>query len=345
MRRTIIGDLMALLHCEGFEGFDAGNGSQPQGWTAVYAVDTSSGFQIENGRHSGSKAIECQTNIETSRFFSLAVGNLATLVVGMAIYIPSPGPANDRMLLAFREGASLGMNVRLLTSGEYQVRLGTSALATTSGEARLDAWHYIEFKVVTHGSSGSYELRIGGSTVLSDSGIDTMIGSNAWHDTVRFHSASSLMLIDDIYIDDSTLHGDHRVVTLLPDAAGDDADFTPSSGNNYQAVDESAHNSDSDYVESSTTDHQDLHGVPAPSDIGTIVGIQHVVIARKTDVTNFDIKLVTKSGSTESVDSAQTVDSSSYTAKRRILEDDPDTSAAWADASAVGAAQFGYRVG
>lgn len=336
---------MAVLFCTGFEEFDAGNGSQPQGWTAVFSVDTGSGFQIENGRIAGSKGIECQTNIETSRHFSLAVGNQGTLVVGMAIYIPSPGAAADRMLVAFREGASLGMNVRLLaSSNEFQVRLGTTVLATTSGAAALDAWRYLEFKVVTHASAGSYELRIGGVNVLSDSGIDTQIGSNAWHDTVRFHSAASLMLFDDIYVDDSTFRGDKKVVTLFPDASGDDADFAPLSGANYTNVDDAAHDGDSSYVESATTDDQDLYGFPAPSDVGEIVAVQHNVIAKKTDVTNFDIKLVAKSGTTESVDSAQTVDSTSYTAKKRILAVDPDTSSAWT-ASGIGAAQFGQRVG
>jgi hypothetical protein len=87
-----------------------------------------------------------------------------------------------------------------------------------------------------------------------------------------------------------------------------------------------------------------LYNFPAPAGLGTIAGICHRVICRKTDVTDFDIKLVTKSGSTTDVDSAQSVGSTTFLCKQEIAEVNPDTSSAWT-ASEIGASQFGYEVG
>lgn len=337
-----------LLLIEGFEAFDNGSGATPVNMDAAYSVDTVSGFQIEDGRISG-KCLEAQTNIEASRWIETPVLTTGdTLVFGAAYFFPTPGAAADRMLIEFRDGdGNIGMNVRLLSTNEFQVRRGTTVIASTTTEAVLDAWVYIEFKVVTHDSTGSYELRKNGVSILSGSGVDTKNGSgggSGYHATVRMHSAASLMKFDDVYIDDSAFHGDRKVITIFPNAAGDDADFTPSSGSNYQAVDDVPHDGDTSYVESATTDHQDLYGVPTPSPILGVDGVQHNVVCRKTDATDFDIKPVCKSGATESVDSAQVVDSTTYTTKRRILENDPDTASAW-DAAGIGAAQFGYRVG
>jgi hypothetical protein len=335
---------MALKWIEGFEAFGASG--DPGGMDAKYSVTNITFYTMVSGRFVGGNAIEMDGSGNNRHFRTPNIISTPTMVVGFAFY--NPGSSGDRELLEFFDGdAVLGMNIRLLSTNEYQVRRGTTVLASTSGAGVTGAWHYIEFKVVTDDSTGSYELRIGGFDVLSDSGIDTKAnagGASDHHASFRFNSAIAGGRIDDVYCDDSDFVGDHKVVTIFPDAAGDDTDFTPNTGANFQAVDDKPHDSDSTYVESGTTDDQDLYGVPTPTGVGTIVGVQHNIVCRKTDATDFDIKPVCKSGATESVDSAQTVNSTSYDNKRRILEADPDTASAW-DAAGLGTAQFGYRVG
>lgn len=336
---------MAILWCEGFEAFGGVSGD-PSGMDAKYTVLNISFFTMAAGRFGGS-SIEIDGYGNNRYFRTPNLTTSPTLVVGFAFYNPGV-PSGDRELLELFDGdGTLGMNIRITSGNEFQVRRGTTVLASTTTASYANSWAYIEFKVVTHDSTGSYELRVGGVNVLSASGIDTKAnsgGGSAYHASVRWNSGMAGGRFDDVYIDDNDFLGDHKVVTLFPDAAGDDTDFTPNTGANYQAVDDKPHDGDTTYVESATTDAQDLYNIPAPSGVGLILGVQHNIVCKKTDATDFDIKPVCKSGSTESVDSAQSVSSASYTNKHRVLEVDPDTSVAWTD-TGVGAAQFGYRVG
>jgi hypothetical protein len=121
-------------------------------------------------------------------------------------------------------------------------------------------------------------------------------------------------------------------------------DFTPSTGNNWEQVDDNGNDGDTSYVESSTTGHKDLYNFGS---LGTFANINAVVdyaIAKKTDVSSFTIIPVAKSNGVEADATGILVNDTSYLAYGGVYLTDPDTTAAWTD-TAVSAAQFGYKVG
>ena len=131
-------------------------------------------------------------------------------------------------------------------------------------------WYYIELKVKC-ATSGTFELRVGGTTVTSGTG-NTKLGSHDYHDGFPiFGGAHPAGRFDDLYFLDASgstnndFLGNVCVVTARPDAAGDSTLWTPDSGNNYARVNEAVCGDDSNYVQDGTTDDLDLYNYAAPA--------------------------------------------------------------------------------
>lgn len=245
------------------------------------------------------------------------------------------------------------MNWRITSAGELAVYKGGSSIATTSGlNIIAGAWYYIEFKVVT-GTTGTYELRVDGVNVLSSGSYNTKTTNN-YHTTFRltgWESSSYGPVFDDLYcLDGSTgldtdFLGNMRVVTIRPDGAGGSTQWTPDTGSNYARVNEEVCGDDSNYVEDSTTGHEDLYDYAALTGIvGDIKGVMVCTDCRCTDATSFTLKTACNSGGTESDDAGQAISSTTFVTKKRVIEKDPHTTAAW-DIAGINAAQFGILVG
>lgn len=347
---------MAIKWIEGFDAYGTTDNALGAGYDEVWtgANVNLNQMWVAPGRLSG-KAILMgnQATLTTPN-----LGNISTWFIGFA-FLEKASMATD-LIVSLREDddTTLGMNLVLNSDGTIAIRRGTTTLATTAALISHSIWYNIEFRVVVHNTTGEYELKVNGVSVASATGVDTRAGAtNDYANRFRLSGRSALgngtgHTFDDVRINDSagsapnnTWLGDRKVITLFPTAEGDSSDFTPSAGTDNSAmVDDNGLDDDSTYVESSTTNHRDLYAVTDLSNVTEINAIQHNVICRKTDVTDFTIELVTKSGATTDVAAGETVGSTSYLNKYRIQETDPDTSSAWTD-SGIDAAQFGYEVG
>ena len=277
----------------------------------------------------------------------------ATKIIGCAVKFKSAF-VNSQFLQLY-DGATLGMNVSITVTGELAVARGGTVLGTTSGVGiSAGTWFYLEFKTVCNNTTGSYELRVDGETVLSDSGVDTQAGTHAYYQAFALKGTSgfdtSAVIFDDLYCLDSSgddnndFLGVCRVAAIRPSAAGDSTEFTPDSGDNYSRVDEEEVDDDTSYVEDSTSDHADLYEYGSVDSASFVYGVQVCTDCKETDVTPFDIKIECKSGDTTSDDSGQTIGSTDYVTECRVIESDPDTSEQWLS-SGVNSAQFGFKVG
>jgi len=343
---------MAMLWIEGFEGFGTtvGGVPAPSGIVArKYAtVDTESFLDVEAGRFAG-YGLQLTSNGQRIRSVNLTTN--ATVVLGAAVQFTTIPTAADFIMLF--DDATQGMTVRITTGGELEVRRGVTQLAITSGLGLVAAtWYYVEFKVTCNATTGSYELRVDGSAVLSGSGVNTKAGSHDYHNCFQLYCATgSIPTFDDLYFLDSTgsqnndFLGNCRVEAIFPDADGGTTQWTPSSGtDHYALVDEAECNDDAEYVEDDISDHKDLYDYASLQYVtGGIKGLQVNTQARITDATSFDLKTTCHSGTTDSDDAGQAL-AASYADYRRIVELDPDTAAAWT-VSGVNAAQFGVKVG
>jgi len=344
-----------LLWIEGFEGFGSAIGSPPSP-TGVIARKYSSVFNesdmdIETGRLGG-YCIELPYTGRTIYLTPEALTTDSMLIVGVAVQFTKLGASS---FLRFYDGATLGMNVRLTLDGEFAVYRGTTLLATTSGLGiQIATWYYVEFKVICHSSTGSYEVRIGETNVLSASGVNTQAGSHVYHTTFQLaqYTADVPTRFDDVYCLDGSgamnndFLGNMRVCAIYPNADTVAKAWTRSGGaDNYALVDEVVCDDDVTYVESELTDQKDLYDYSVLSGIpSAIKGIQVNTICRETDAETFSLITVVKSGATESDDSPQVIGTSSYISKRRNLELDPDTGVAWT-VEGINAVQVGIKVG
>jgi len=344
---------MALLWMEGFEDIGTSIGSNPAPTgilsrkypTVVYPEYT----VLRAGRVAG-YSLECTASWPDIRTPQLTTN--ATMVVGFGYWWDVDFSS---MIFGLYDGTTLGMNVHKEYGGELGVYRGSTQLAVTSGLGLvLSTWYWIEFKTLCNGSTGTYELRVGGVSRLSASGQNTKAGSNNYHNVFRMLGVSNTHCrFDDIYILDGSgsinndFLGNRKVVALYPNGdVNGYTDFTCSSGStHYALVDENPVNDDTDYVEDGTSGHKDLWDYPALTGTGSnIAGIQINSMVRETDATSMTLNTLIKSGATEDAGTGEVIGSTSYKVLKRIAETDPNTAAPWT-VSGVNAAQFGVKVG
>ena len=344
---------MALLWVEGFEGVGTATGSAPSP-AGVLArkypgiVDESL-MDVEVGRLGG----YCIEFNGIQYLNSPDLTTNATMVVGVAIRLADWPVSTAMTLLAFYDGATKGMNIRVTSLGELAVYKADTLVVTTSGVGiSKGAWFYLEFKVVC-GATGSYELLVGGVSVLSASpyNTSTLTRHTAFCITQAINN-TTLPRFDDLYCLDgsgsvnNTFLGNQKVVGIVPngDVSGS-VEFTPSDVvDHYTLVNENPATDDTGYVEDDTVGHIDLWEYGSVSDLGAIAGVQINTAVRETDATDFDLLIPVQSNGTDSDGAAQAIGSTNYKTLHRVVEEDPDIAGPWTMTS-INAARFGVKVG
>ena len=245
-----------------------------KGWTLSSSAVISAG----NGRNS------------TASLRVTTTGSLGECVVGVTNSGRTGGvgfacrcttlPSSDLQLVAVREGAVDHANIMLLATGALRVRRGTTTIATSGTTPITGAtYHYIEFAFTIHDTTGTYDVRVNGASVVSGSSADTQSGSTGIWNGFGFwgpNTVSTTHDVDDLYVaDDLTFRGDHRIVCLLPSTGnGMHTAWTPSTGTDHGALVDDASPNTTDYVTSSSAGAVDSYNFPAVGVAGTVAGVQ-----------------------------------------------------------------------
>ena len=181
---------------------------------------------------------------------------------------------------------------------------------------------------------------------------DTKSSSNAYFNEFRIGLDNNVsgdeIQFDDLYIIDTSgsvnndFLGDCKVVTIYPSANGTTNSWTASTGSNYQCVDEAQHNTDTDYVSSSTATQLDLY---AMGDItgGTVLGIRVVNVARKDDAGTRTAVQAVRTGSTNYFAGSAYSVGDNYTYYGNIWENNPNTTSPWSS-SEINGMEAGIRL-
>ena len=337
-----------LLWIDGFEGYGSSIGGAPAPTGIIdRKYPTFSGtqfFDIEAGRY-GDYCLEV-----TDYLYYIQTPHLTTddtMIVGVAFWT-NLIPAALREFLWLYEGINRGINLRLNSDGTIAIYNNTTLIDTSLNQLSASTWYYMELKVVTHDSAGTYELRVNGADWASGTGVDTQPASNAYHTALRLGAVfGGQSRYDDLYILDSTgsannaFKGNRQVLAYRPDGNGDTNDWTPLSGNNYEMVDEVQEDADTSYNETNTPNDIDLYDVEDATGLTTIDGLMVTTDIRVTSG-SIDMKTLIKSASTTEEDAAETITDTSYATKVYVSEQDPNTATAWTQ-SGLNAAQFGIK--
>lgn len=239
------------------------------------------------------------------------------------------------------------------TSGTLSVRRNTTTLGTTTEAVTAGVYYYLEFKWSIHDSTGSYELRLNGTTVLSGSSVDTRNGGSGIWDTIMLSSIGTgtgvSTSFDDFVVWDTTgsapyndFLGPVRVKTIFPDGAGASSDFTPSAGSNYQNVDEASQDGDTTYNSESTPGDHDTYTFGAVGLTGTVLGVQTNLWVRSDGAGSETIRPKIRIGATDYNGTTVGV-STDYANKPEVFQVSPATSTAWT-VTEIDGAEFGIEL-
>jgi hypothetical protein len=287
-------------------------------------------------------------------------------VIGQRIFIGGNSPIlNNFTFLTIESGSNIEVSFRMNDRGAVTCFRGGSALIATSPQIFTSnmGWVYFEVKVRIHDTLGTIEFKFDGTSVWSETSLDTRDSTDIYWDSVGWalSSIASSTYLDDVYVLDGsgTINndylGDTIVETINPSSDGDSSTWTPSSGTNHSAlVDEAQAMTDTlaetDYITGDATGEKDLFqyenlASPGVGDATTIHGVQVTNYCYLIEAQPADLKIVAKQNGTEGT-VTRTIrhdDSAEIHSQQTIFETNPDTALLWT-AGEVDTAQFGVEM-
>ena len=328
-----------FIWVDGYDHYTVSNTAhlQAKGYTVVQQAATSGTGRYGNGLY---------LRMGASVDFNRALGaSYSTLYMGLAFRTLS-GTSNTT-LFKFRESTTVHIDIRLDSSNRLQVTRNGTVLATASAGLNSNQWYYLQFKVVIHDTAGEYEILVNGSVGtlgVTGTGADTRNGGTGVIDNINYGNTAGINVdIDDHYVYNAGYAGEINIQTVFPTGAGNSTQFTPSTGSNWQNVDDSVPDDDSTYNASGTAGHRDLFATgDVPSTSGSILAVVANGYARKDDAGTREIKLTTRVSGTN-YDGASEPITSGYAYYRKQWDTDPATGLAWVRAD-LNAAEFGYKL-
>lgn len=274
--------------------------------------------------------------------------NQQTWIVHFA-FKRTTNPTSDVSILLLQDGATVQVSLYLKTATHLlELRRSTSTmLQTGTTSIQNNTWYHVQLKV-TIADAGSCTVKLNSIDEIVFSG-DTKQSANAYASIVALYTngAGPYIYYDDYILLDgqgaanNDFAGDLRVYHKLPNGAGNYAQWTPSAGANYQNVDENPPDSDTTYNSSSTAAQKDSFAFSSAGLTGTVAGVMCLYRVRKDDAGGRTIRRLIRIGGTDYFGDTLPGISDSYTYQEEVVEQDPSTTAAWAD-SGVDVPEYGY---
>ncbi len=287
------------------------------------------------------------------------------VIVGARFYLNSfdimaVGLGGNDFLIRLNENGTVTPHIMVkLTSGDGTIEVERSGggfiASSVTGAYPINAWFHLEAKIKIHDTTGTVQVRVDGTDVINETGLDTRNGgTDGLIDKIEIGSAesnSAVLRVCDIYMLNeqgsaplNDLIGPHTIESLRTDAAGNYTNWTPSAGANHDAVDdptEAVHDGDATYVETTVAERDSYS-------FGNLVSGEDpiAVMAKATSRftgTSQDFNTFLRRSATDDDGPTETGNGSAF-ADRAITcwETDPSAAAAWTKAN-LEATEFGIR--
>jgi hypothetical protein len=351
---------MTLKFMDGFESY-ANVADLQQAYPG--SIDNGSLTFPTDGRRAGTKCLDWDSGYTNTYVYfpvnsnTFAVSEYA--IVGFAFKSKQLLAGYDCSFLLDNGGSADGggMAFRFKSGGsslsiEYCRQFGTSVIDNIPFE--LNRWYYLEVKCkIGNGTDGHIVVRLDEQELVNWTGDNQHLGGfQISRFFVHFHSYQDIQ-IDDLYIAGSNgsynndFLGDVRVDAINPNGAGNHTDLTPSTGSNYECVNEAIID-ESDYVEGANAGDKDSYSYPnVPTDLDDtgIYAVEINTISQRTAASdNIKIDGFIRTGSTDYNASDDLSLADSWSKKSFIFERDPSDSNVWTQAK-INACEFGMEVG
>jgi hypothetical protein len=292
--------------------------------------------------------------------------NVTKACVGFAFKFRLAGPPTESPYLWFfrnndAEHIAIRLNTDLTLSAlrcDDAASHTWTVLATSEYPLREHQWHHIQIKVVLDPVAGSVEVKqdsisrltFTGNTLGDAAGLtaDNFEIGDHWPGVIPDGPGPFAVgyLYDDLWItagDNADYLGDIRVGLIRPDAPGDLAEWVPSEGANWDAVNDLTPDEDATYNRTATSGARDLYFYEDVPAIYAIKGVQLSSACRKEDIGPRTVRnlLKTAGGTVYEGDAHPVQDEYAYT--RTLWEANPETGNPFTP-SEVNLAQFGLEL-
>lgn len=338
---------LTLVHFDGFDDYSTAQLAR-NGSSIVY-------FTVASGEgRNGTGALKAALNYDSSRFL-VAIPTSASALVSVAFKASAFNLLTQ--IIQFMDGAVRHVDLRITPTGQLSVTRDGTELAN-SGDFRLspNQYYHIAFAAtIADAPNGKYDVWIDGiNRVATGGNTDTRNAGNASCNTIQLGhypggaSTALTMWYDDFAVfsgatySDADFPGDCRVITNLPNADGDYADWTASAGTDVSCVDENPATDDTDYISSATVDQMETFGFAPISGTGNVLGVMEVITDRMDDAGPRSINGIARLGTTDLVGSTPMPCSSSFVSHKELFLAKPG-GGAWT-LSDVNSAQFGVKL-
>ena len=329
-----------------YDGFDAAHTAIDQVLTTYLTRRGYSGTlngTTKTGRNgSGMSAYNCKPVI------AVAAGSSFVLGVGYKV-----DALSTAQILALKTSTNYQLTLHIDATGGVSLRRGgtsgTVLASAPAGTVAVSVWNYFELKTTINATTGSYEVRMNGATLFSGSGANTQAQAGSTADNVEVGQNNTSAYIDDFYVADTTgstpwndFLGPVQAVVLLPTADGASTGWTHSTGTTqFGCIDEVPANDDTDYVSAASTGLTDLCSCQTVGSSDTVLAVNQLVLARKTDAGVAQLTPTLRIGTTNYDGTTQAIpDSYQYISSLRQVS--PATSAQWTATEVNGAQLVGF---
>jgi hypothetical protein len=288
----------------------------------------------------GNYCLDCLGAGSGQKYLIKTIASKSALYVAFRFY-----PSNSNRFFTFYNGTTkLGYVNLTALGGNVRAYRGDTLLATGTVTVNGSTWHLIEIHYIPATSGGVFQVKVNGISDISYSGSTTP-GATTIDRIMVGHDDSAWPpgYYDNVILDDADWIGDTKIQAIKPTAAGNSTQWDPSSGSNWDCVDEIPAN-DNDYVSTNSNDALDLYTF---SDLtGSIEEVKCVQLQARTirngAATPQNLQLAVRSGGTNYFSSSMAVPYVNPKSFSTIWQLNPNTSAAWS-VSEVNAADFGMK--
>jgi len=262
--------------------------------------------------------------------------NLATLYYRTYIYIKTPvSTGYEEITRVTNANGDLQWALALTSAGKLRVLDKNGNQVGSDGATVLasERWYRIEGKV-TAGSSAPFIVKINGVQEFNascDTGTVNLQRVQLGKSVNRSSGAYKIYM-DDFAIDSSAFCGTGRIAELLIDGNGYYTNWTASSGEKYQCIDETQPDDDASYIYTNVNPSAytaSLQSYAAAGISGTIKAVKGVLWARKEGGIDCWLKLRLRSNTTDS-DTTASSPTNDYDTIQRLWLTDPHTGSPWA---------------
>lgn len=278
----------------------------------VYLVGTVALSSAQKRSGSNSYLVHSTINPWTN-YIVLPFSSPASTAFIQGCLYPIMQPVEDATFFSWMSGVtrmgSLVWKDRDVDPTIFEVWTGdkSTKVGTFQSNLPVGLWSTVEVKVVVHDTTGEITVRFNGAQVFTFTG-DTKPSTETTIDRACFATVQGTSSPgDDVYWDDLIACDDQgsymnswlrgaRITALRPDGAGNYSQWVPSSGNNWDCVNETPV-SDTDYVSCSSAGQKDTYTMTdCPAEVKTNI---KAVVPRYWGDTNGQIKRLVRIGGSD----------------------------------------------